>query len=62
MNGDTKNNALPSLVEEVLTDPKHCLDNLFADTWNVLKFNRLIKAANFTKRSGIEITQAVFLL
>lgn len=62
MNHDTKNTALPSLIGNVLTDSKHYIDNLFADTWKSLKIGNLIKAAGFTKRSGIQITEAVFLL
>jgi len=62
MNNDTKNNALPSLIGGVLADQKHYIDNLFADTWKALKFNTLIKTAGFNKRSGIQITEAVFLL
>jgi len=34
----------------------------FADTWKKLKLNTRIKTAGFTKRSGIDITEAVFLL
>ncbi len=61
MNNDTSNAALPSLIGGVLADQKHYIDNLFADTWKALKFNTLLKAAGFTKRSGIQITEAVFL-
>ena len=54
--------VLPPLVGNVITDQKHYLDNLFADTWKNLKINARIKRAGFTKRSGIDITEAVFLL
>ena len=54
--------ALPPLIGDVMTDQKHYIDNLFADTWRKLKLNTRIKAAGFTKRSGIDITEAVFLL
>jgi len=54
--------ALPALIGDVITDQKHYIDNLFADTWKRLKFNARIKGAGFTKRSGIDITEAVFLL
>jgi hypothetical protein len=62
MNNDTKKSALPSLIGGVLADPQHYIDNLFADTWKALRFNTLLNTAGFTKRSGLQITQAVFLL
>ena len=62
MNHATKTTALPSLIGDVLTDPARCIDNLFADTWKALKFNGLLKATGFTKRSGISIAEATFLL
>ncbi len=58
----TKKGALPALIGDVITDQKHYIDNLFADTWKKLRFNVRIKGAGFTKRSGIDITEAVFLL
>jgi hypothetical protein len=58
----TNAGALPALIGNVITDQKHYIDNLFADTWKQLKINARIKGAGFTKRSGIEITEAVFLL
>jgi len=54
--------ALPPLISDVITAPKHYIDNVFADTWKKLKLNARIKTAGFTKRSGIDITEAVFLL
>ncbi len=62
MKNGTNGGALPPLIGDVITDPKHYIDNLFADTWKKLGFNARIKAAGFTKRSGIDITEAVFLL
>jgi hypothetical protein len=62
MNNDTNQSALPSLIGGVLTDQKHYIDNLFADTWKALRFNSLLSVAGFTKRSGLQISQAVFLL
>ncbi len=62
MKNDTNADSLPPLIGAVITDSKHYIDNLFADTWKKLKLNSLIKSAGFTKRSGIEITEAVFLL
>ena len=62
MKNDTNVAVLPPLISDVITDSKHYIDNLFADTWKKLKLNSLIRVAGFTKRSGIEITQAVFVL
>lgn len=62
MNNDTKSKALPSLVGDLLSEQKHYVDNLFADTWRALRFNTLLKTACFTKRSGIKVHEAVFLL
>lgn len=62
MKNGTNTDCSPPLVDNLITDPKHYVDNLFADTWRRLKLNALIKRAGFTKRSGIGITEAVFLL
>lgn len=62
MNNDTNKSALPSLISDVLTDQHHCIDNVFASTWKTLRFNTLLRSAGFSKRSGLQITQAVFLL
>ena len=62
MKNDIHPNSLPPLISDVMTDSKCYIDNLFADTWKKLKLNSLIKAAGFSKRSGIEITESVFLL
>jgi len=62
VNNDTNTGSLPPLISGVIADSKNCIDNLFADTWKTLKLNTLIKRAGFSKRSGIEITEAVFLL
>ena len=62
MKNDTNSDSLPPLISVLLTDTKHYIDNLFADTWKQLKMNALIRGAGFTKRSGIEITEAVFVI
>lgn len=62
LKNDTNAASLPPLISGVITDSKHYIDNLFADTWKKLKLNSVIKRAGFTKRTGIEITEAVFLL
>ncbi|MCU7881669.1 MAG: hypothetical protein KZQ60_14895 [Candidatus Thiodiazotropha sp. (ex Lucinoma aequizonata)] len=58
----TNTDSLPPLISGIVIDSKHYIDNLFADTWKKLKMNSLIKGAGFTKRSGVEVTEAVFIL
>ena len=62
LKNDMNAGRLPPLISDVITDPKHYIDNLFADTWKKLKLNSLIRKSGFTKRSGVGITEAVFLL
>ena len=62
MNNAINKNVLPTLISDVIADDKNYMDNVFADTWKKLGLNKLVKAAGFSKRSGIEITEAVFLL
>ena len=44
MKNGTKRDCLPPLISDVITDSKHYIDNLFADTWKKLKLNTLIRA------------------
>ena len=62
MNHDTSHHRLPSLVAHVINDGTHYIDNLFASAWNSLNLNRRLEAAGFAKRSGIEVTETVFVL
>ena len=62
MNNDTSKHLIPSLIEEVLSHPGRCVDNVFASAWKGLKMNRLIHRAGFKKRTGLSVTEAVFLL
>jgi len=62
LKNDTNINSLPPLIGVVITDSRHYSDNLFADRWKKLKLNSLIRGAGFSKRSGIKITEAVFVL
>ncbi len=62
LKNDTNTDSLPPLISTVVTDSKHYIDNLFANIWKKLKLNSLIRGAGFTKRSGIEVTEAVFVL
>ncbi|MCP3866543.1 MAG: transposase [Gammaproteobacteria bacterium] len=54
--------TISSSQKNELVENTHYIDNLFADTWKKLKFNTLIRGAGLTKRSGIEITEAVLVL
>ncbi|MCU7894212.1 MAG: hypothetical protein KZQ63_03525 [Candidatus Thiodiazotropha sp. (ex Lucinoma aequizonata)] len=58
----TNPDSLAPLISGIVIDSKYYIDNLFADTWKKLKMNSLIKGAGFTKRSGVEVTEAVFIL
>lgn len=62
MNNATKTNPLPSLIGGVLSDKTQYIDNLFADIWGKLNITKKIASARFTKRSGIPISEAVFVL
>ena len=62
MNNDTNKKLFPSLIEEVLNHPGQCVDNIFAGIWKSLNVNRLIEQSGFTKRTGLPVTDAVFLL
>jgi hypothetical protein len=44
MKNDTNADGLPPLVSDVISDSKHFIDNLFADTWKKLKLNSLISS------------------
>jgi len=62
MNNDTKTRLFPSLIDDVLKHPGHCVDNVFASVWKRLNFNSLIQRSGFKKRSGVPIIDSVFLL
>ncbi|MCU7886892.1 MAG: hypothetical protein KZQ59_00535 [Candidatus Thiodiazotropha sp. (ex Lucinoma aequizonata)] len=62
LKNDTNADSLPPLISGIVIDSKHYIDNLFADTWKKLKMNSLIKGAGFIKRSGVEVTEAMFIL
>lgn len=62
MKRDTTKPNLPALTEDILTDPQVCADNLFADTWKILKMKSLLNKVGFKKRTGTPITEVVFLL
>ena len=62
MNHDTNGNTLPTLVANMLADKTQFIDNLFAAIWNKLDFSKTIYLAGFTKRSGTNISEVVFVL
>ena len=62
MGHGTSRRTLPSLVEGVLDQDTPYLDNLFAQAWKDLKLARAMKRAGFRKRSGIEVSETVFVL
>lgn len=62
MNNDTKFLDLPSLVGDLFTQHGLQVDNLFATLWANLHITTLLHRAGFHKRSGIEVTQVVYLL
>jgi len=62
MNNDTKPHLFPSLIDDVLKHPGHCVDNVFASVWKRLNFNSLIQRSGFKKRSGAPVIDSVFLL
>ena len=62
MNTDTNTPLFPSLTTEVLSGPGRYVDNVFAGIWKNLKLNRLIQQAGFKKRTGVPVSDAIFLL
>lgn len=62
MNRDTKSLDLPSLIDDLFTQHGLLVDNLFADLWSKMHITTLLHRAGFHKRSGIEVTQVVYLL
>lgn len=62
MNNGTDNRIFPSLVDDVLGHPGHYVDNIFAIAWKGLNLNKLIEKAGFKKRTGVPVTEAIFLL
>ena len=62
MNNDTNRRILPSLIEDVVNRPGQCVDNVFASAWKKLGLKTLIQRAGFKKRTGVPVTDAVFLL
>ena len=61
MQNRTNSDFLPPLVSDVISDSKHYIDNLFADSWKSLRLNHLLRKAGFKKRSGTGIGETVYL-
>lgn len=59
MNNDTKLQDLPSLIGDLFSQHGLQIDNLFATLWTIAT---LLHRAGFHKRSGLEVTQVVYLL
>ena len=62
MNNDTKFLDLPSLIGDLFTQHGLQVDNLFASLWTKMHIATLLHRAGFHKRSGVEVTQVVYLL
>lgn len=62
MNNATNLHGLPTSISSAITNKNNCIDNIFADAWKKLRLNVHIKNSQFIKRSGIDISEAVFLL
>ena len=62
VNNGTNKRLFPSLVDDVLGHPGQYVDNIFAHAWKSLNLNKLIQRAGFKKRTGVPVTDAIFLL
>jgi len=62
LNNDTNKHLIPNLIEGVLSDPGQHVDNIFSAVWKNLNVNKLIEQSGFKKRTGLAITESVFLL
>ena len=62
MNSDTKTPSLPALIADLLGKYGLNIDNLFADLWKRMGVATLLNRAGFHKRSGLDVTQVVYLL
>ena len=62
MNRDTKPLGLPSLIGDLFTQSELQIDNVFASLWSKLHMATLLHRAGLHKRSGVAVTQVVYLL
>ncbi|MCL1079970.1 hypothetical protein L2734_17705 [Parashewanella spongiae] len=57
-----KSLSLPSLTSNFLQRSGTQIDNSFSTSWKQLGFVSMLTSCGFSKRSGIEATEAVYLL
>ena len=62
MNSDTKNLSLPSLTADLLSQSSLNIDNTFSSTWKNIGFQVMLRQSKFNKRSGIPVSEVVYLL
>ena len=62
MSRDTKPLGLPSLIGDLFTRSELQIDNVFASLWSKLHMATLLHRAGLHKRSGVAVTQVVYLL
>jgi len=62
MDIDTKTQSLPTLIADLLGQDGLNIDNLFADLRKRMGVASLLHRAGFHKRSGLDVTQVVYLL
>jgi hypothetical protein len=62
MNSVTKTLHLPPLAADLLNQTDLKIDNTFSTTWKSIGFNRLLRQANFSKRSGTPVGDVTYLL
>lgn len=62
MNRDTKPVGLPSLIGDLFAQSELQIDNIFASLWSKLHMATLLHRAGLQKRSGVAVTQVVYLL
>ncbi len=51
---------MPSLIDDVLKQPGHCVDNVFASGWKGLNFGRLIQRSVFRIQETIRCSRYRF--
>jgi len=61
MNNAKKQDLLPPLVADLLSDPVTFINDVFADGWKRQSVNALIAKAGLTKRTGTGISTRCIL-
>jgi hypothetical protein len=62
MESATNTLGLPSLTADFISQIHLEIDNTFSSIWNSLRFNTMLRQAQFSKRSGIPASDVVYLL